>query len=78
MDLHGLQLDGAMELFKERVEYWEKNKKGEPVQLTVITGAGNHSDKKKGPKIKPAVLNWLKENNKKFTELNNGSVQITI
>jgi DNA-nicking Smr family endonuclease len=80
MDLHGLQVEGAMELFKERLEYWDKKKdkkKGEPIHLIVITGAGNHSDEH-GAKIKPTVLNYLRENKREFTELNNGSVQITL
>ncbi|KAF2072893.1 hypothetical protein CYY_005788 [Polysphondylium violaceum] len=73
IDLHGLQTKDAMELLEERMN----SIKGSGKLFTIITGAGNHSDKN-GPKIKPLVHQSLKDKGISFEEVNNGSIQCTI
>jgi len=73
IDLHGLQTKDAMELLEERMN----EIKGSGKLFTIITGAGNHSDKN-GPKIKPLVHQSLKDKGISFEEVNNGSIQCTL
>jgi len=74
IDLHGQYVDFAMEFLLKRIETLRN--KGIK-QLTIIYGAGNHSDEK-GPKIKPAVLEYLKKENITFEEVNHGSILANI
>ncbi|EFC38003.1 predicted protein [Naegleria gruberi] len=74
IDLHGQYVDAAMNFLKQRIE---KLKSQSINQLTIIYGAGNHSDAS-GPKIKPAVLTYLKENNLTYEEQTQGSILANI
>eukprot|EP01133_Synstelium_polycarpum_P015077 gene15077-17849_t len=73
IDLHGLKAKDAIEMLDERLGEL-KGQTGK--QFTIITGAGNHSDDS-GPKIKPLVHQTLKDRSIKYSEVNNGSIQIT-
>lgn len=74
IDLHGQYVENAMNFLKERIE---KLRKANQPKLTIIYGAGNHSDEK-GPKIKPAVLEYLKKEEITFEEINHGSISANI
>ncbi|KAG2389578.1 hypothetical protein C9374_014138 [Naegleria lovaniensis] len=75
IDLHGQYVDNAMEFLRKRIEKLRTEKSSN--KLTIIYGAGNHSDEK-GPKIKPAVLEYLKEEGITFEEINHGSISANI
>lgn len=64
IDLHGLQVEPAVEIVAEYLDKWTK-KSG---SYTIITGKGLHSDEK-GPKIRPAVEKLLKDRNIKFEDV---------
>ena len=83
LDLHSLHVDEAVRLVKEilgsklsdlgpnpspRVG---KNKS----QITIITGRGNHS-RGGNAKVRPSVINYLKQHNFYFTETNPGEIQV--
>ncbi|KAF0983014.1 hypothetical protein FDP41_010992 [Naegleria fowleri] len=70
IDLHGQYVDFAMKFLKERID---KLKQQNKTELTIIYGAGNHSDEN-GPKIKPAVLKYLGEVQMKYEEKTQGSI----
>lgn len=73
VDLHGLQVEEALDIVKQRISQLQKKGDGE---LTVITGAGLHSDKN-GPKIKPAIMKMLSEELKlQYTETNHGELAV--
>ena len=74
IDLHGQYVDAAMNFLKEKIEKLRNEGKN---QLTIIYGAGNHSDEK-GPKIKPAVLKYLEEQTITFEEQTQGSIVANI
>eukprot|EP01041_Mallomonas_annulata_P005726 gene5726-11573_t len=57
IDLHGLLVAEAVEATKNFVNHAKGNHK----VLIVITGAGHHSDPKKGAVIKPAIINLCKQ-----------------
>ncbi|KNC78905.1 hypothetical protein SARC_08681 [Sphaeroforma arctica JP610] len=73
-DLHGQQVEPAMNLLESFIA--DMKAKGLK-EVTIITGAGNHSDFH-GPKIKPKVHEFLKKKGMPFEEVNNGSVKATI
>mmetsp|Transcript_16564 Transcript_16564/g.16663 ORF Transcript_16564/g.16663 Transcript_16564/m.16663 type:complete len:211 (+) Transcript_16564:146-778(+) len=78
IDLHGLQVHEAV----EATSIWIKSQiKSQNYKiLHIITGAGNHSDPKKGPVIKPAILS-LCENEKwkiEKDEKNHGIIHIML
>jgi len=75
IDLHGLHVETAIEFLGERIE---KLKKEGKTNLLVIYGAGNHSDKNVGAKIKPACRKLFEEKGLKFMEINNGSVNLSL
>lgn len=56
IDLHGLLVKEAVDATKEFVTYNIGRKKS----VEVITGVGHHSDKNKGPMIKPAIIDLCK------------------
>ncbi|KAF9351247.1 hypothetical protein BGX34_000705 [Mortierella sp. NVP85] len=56
IDLHGLKVKEAMDIVRERLTKFVKHK--EP-NLVIIVGRGNNS--LNGPKIKPAVIELVKE-----------------
>lgn len=64
IDLHGLQVAPAIEIVSEYLDKWQRK----PGKYTIITGKGLHSDEK-GPKIRPAVENLLKERKIKFNNV---------
>lgn len=57
IDLHGLQVEGAIML---ATEWLDKHKKTKGKEINIITGKGNHSDAN-GPKILPAIDKLLTE-----------------
>jgi DNA-nicking Smr family endonuclease len=59
IDLHGLLLKEAVEATRDFV----KGSIGKKSTVEVITGQGIHSDKAKGPVIKPAIIDMCKEEN---------------
>jgi DNA-nicking Smr family endonuclease len=46
-------------------------------ELSVITGAGNHSGKE-GPKIKPAVEKYFQEHSMTYRHEKNGELVLTL
>ncbi|KAF0979804.1 hypothetical protein FDP41_000957 [Naegleria fowleri] len=74
IDLHGQYVDNAMNFLRKRIEKLRSEKQN---KLTIIYGAGNHSDEK-GPKIKPAVLEYLRNEGITFEEINHGSISANI
>ena len=56
LDLHGLHVNEAVDATREFVNFNTGKKKS----VQIITGIGNHSDVKKGPAIKPAILDLCK------------------
>jgi len=75
IDLHGLHVETAIEFLEERIN---KLKNEGKTNLVVIYGAGNHSDKDVGAKIKPACIKFFQEKGLSFTEINNGSVNLSL
>mmetsp|Transcript_15808 Transcript_15808/g.18450 ORF Transcript_15808/g.18450 Transcript_15808/m.18450 type:complete len:334 (+) Transcript_15808:80-1081(+) len=68
MDLHGLYVKEAMDLVKDRLDLVDKDlRSGGLPSLTIITGAGHHSDNNKA-KIKPQVIDLLRERGYPFVE----------
>lgn len=57
IDLHGLQVEGAVMI---ATEWLDKHKKTKGKEINIITGKGNHSDAN-GPKILPAIAQLLTE-----------------
>ncbi|XP_060680660.1 NEDD4-binding protein 2 isoform X1 [Hemiscyllium ocellatum] len=79
LDLHGLHVEEAQYhlekvLFEKIDEYQQKGGKS---YLTVITGRGSHSQGGVA-RIKPAVIDYLKTHNFRFTELQQGVVKIKL
>lgn len=75
IDLHGLQLEFAM----KKAEQFVDNAKAKGISpILIITGAGNHSAKDKGPLIKPEVQKMVKSKGYAFEEVNNGSISVTL
>lgn len=79
MDFHGLHTDDAIEILTEKLEALKvkRSKMKEAMTVTVITGAGIHSDEE-GPKIKPAIFKLLKEKGLEYNEISNGSISVTL
>ena len=83
LDLHSLHVDEAVKLVKEILssrlsELGQssaarvgKNKS----QITIITGRGNHS-RGGNAKLRPSVINYLKQHNYYFTETNPGVLEV--
>jgi len=74
IDLHGQYSQFALEFVKQRIQLLKK--KGIK-KLTIIHGAGVHSDKH-GPKIKPLVIQHLKSQNILYDESNAGQVVVNL
>lgn len=79
LDLHGLHVDEALHyleevLFQKINEYQQKGGKS---YLSVITGRGRHSQGGIA-RIKPVVIDYLKRQNFRFTELQPGVVKIKL
>ncbi|KAG2386117.1 hypothetical protein C9374_002563 [Naegleria lovaniensis] len=74
LDLHCQYSQFALDIVIQRMS--ELKKKGFK-QLTIIHGAGSHSDKR-GPKIKPIITNYLKNNRVDFEEVNSGQILVTL
>eukprot|EP01114_Cavostelium_apophysatum_P015460 TRINITY_DN4207_c0_g3_i2.p1 TRINITY_DN4207_c0_g3~~TRINITY_DN4207_c0_g3_i2.p1 ORF type:complete len:305 (+),score=84.91 TRINITY_DN4207_c0_g3_i2:232-1146(+) len=75
IDLHGLHVETALQFLEERIN--SLRSKGVK-ELLIIYGAGNHSKKEVGARIKPEVQKFLKEKGISSTEINNGSVSATL
>mmetsp|Transcript_18151 Transcript_18151/g.29456 ORF Transcript_18151/g.29456 Transcript_18151/m.29456 type:complete len:304 (+) Transcript_18151:119-1030(+) len=68
MDLHGLYVQEAVDFVEERLRQVDSDlRSGNLESLTIITGAGHHSDSN-GPKIKPKVVALLREKGYPFEE----------
>jgi len=76
IDLHGLHVNDALNFLAARIALLQEHFQPSIV-LTVITGAGIHSENH-GAKIKPAVENYLRERNIQFTENSRGSFLVSI
>ncbi|KAG8453608.1 hypothetical protein GDO86_000295 [Hymenochirus boettgeri] len=79
LDLHGLHVSEAMKHFRQvledKMEEYKKN--GGNSYLSVITGRGNHSHGGV-PRIKLAVIDYLKNNSFRFQEIRPGVLRITL
>ena len=75
IDLHGLKVEAAEKLVKDR--YAELKKKGKYSEMTIITGAGNHSAPG-GPKIKSAIEKWAKQEKIKLKPTTEGSFSLKL
>ncbi|XP_053560013.1 NEDD4-binding protein 2 [Bombina bombina] len=79
LDLHGLHVDEAMKHFRkvlqDKREEYRKN--GGKSHLSVITGRGNHSQGGVA-RIKPAVIDYLKNHDFRFSEIRPGVLRITL
>jgi DNA-nicking Smr family endonuclease len=76
MDMHGLRVDEALQQldsFLLRLTEADEMSKAKSNRLNVITGLGKHS--KNGAKIKPAVVQYFKDNDYKFREPWPGVIQ---
>jgi DNA-nicking Smr family endonuclease len=73
IDLHGLFVDEAIGFVKERLA----ELKGSSVTLSIITGAGNHSEGGQAL-IKPKIIQLLKEENLSFEEEKNGQIDAKV
>lgn len=78
IDLHGLLVAEAVEATRTFVK--NHLTRGGKEKLFIITGAGHHSDKAKGPVIKPAIINLCKEEkwNLQADEDNEGSFTVLL
>ncbi|CAH1778267.1 unnamed protein product, partial [Owenia fusiformis] len=78
-DLHGLHVDEALDCLKNTVIQREHELRDYPnkrmIHLNVITGRGLHSRGGQA-KIRPAVCDYLRRNNYKYTEPNAGIVKL--
>lgn len=74
IDLHGLQVEGAIMIASEWLDKHKKSSKGK--EINIITGKGNHSDAA-GPKILPAIEKLLTERKLKH-EAVPGGYKITL
>ena len=74
IDLHGLQVEGALTIASEWLDKHKKAAKGK--EINIITGKGNHSDAN-GPKILPAIDKLLTERKLKH-EAVPGGFKITL
>jgi len=72
MDLHGLYVKEAMELVEQRLNRCDARLRKGEMTLTIITGAGNHSENYKA-KIKPQVEALLKKGKYPFTSETTGA-----
>ncbi|KAF2071169.1 hypothetical protein CYY_007504 [Polysphondylium violaceum] len=74
IDLHGLFKKYAVQYCEARIkkitEMIRNSQPNAPRQLIVITGIGNGSGEG-GPKIKPAIKDYLTDNNINHTEISN-------
>ncbi|KAM4807656.1 NEDD4-binding protein 2 [Rhinophrynus dorsalis] len=79
LDLHGLHVDEAMKhlrrVLQEKMD--EYKQKGGKSYLSVITGRGNHSQGGVA-RIKPAVVDYLTNQNFRFQEIRPGVLRITL
>jgi DNA-nicking Smr family endonuclease len=73
IDLHGLFVDEALGFVKERLA----ELKGSSVTLSVITGAGNHSEGGQAL-IKPKIIQLLTDEKLTFQEEKNGQIDVNI
>jgi len=56
----------------------KKTKCRYPRVFTIITGRGIHSDANIGARLKPSIINFLKNNNYNYVEINSGSIQVRV
>jgi DNA-nicking Smr family endonuclease len=80
IDLHGLLVAEAVNATKEFVKAVIANRGDSVDKLEIITGAGHHSDKAKGPVIKPAIIKMCEEEGWKLVadEGNEGSFTLIL
>lgn len=71
LDMHGLHVNEALEALKEKIATAQTGK-----SVHVITGRGSHS-KGREARIKPAVLQFLRQNGYRFEETNAGMLKVT-
>lgn len=79
LDLHGVRAIEVIATISSYLLFKKQeldNRKGDRLVLHLITGRGVHSDF--GPKLKPMVINYLKQNNYKYSVPNPGMIRVTI
>ena len=74
LDLHGLYLEEALKIFRERLELLQKKNLNYEIIFEVITGAGNHSKNK--AVIKPKVIEELQIRKLRYEEKNAGTLSV--
>ncbi|EDO49717.1 predicted protein, partial [Nematostella vectensis] len=74
LDLHGLHVTEALRALSERLTHQESSK-NRPRYISVVTGRGNHSRGGKA-KIKPAVLEYLRQHDYRHEQLHPGLVRV--
>lgn len=67
LDLHGLHVDEALQLFKQiEVDFSEGNRRTKPKTIEIVTGYGKNSVYGGGhAKIRPAILQYVQQRNYK-------------
>ena len=83
LDLHSLHVDEAVKLVKDilsgrlsELNQMPSARVGKnKTQITIITGRGNHS-RGGNAKVRPSVINYLKQHNFYFTETNPGVLEV--
>ena len=80
IDLHGLLVAEAVEATRNFVKNVIEKGISEGKILSIITGAGHHSQAEKGPVIKPAIIEMCKQENWKLEadEGNEGSFTLIL
>eukprot|EP01132_Coremiostelium_polycephalum_P003934 gene3934-4910_t len=81
IDLHGLYQNYAIQYLEKRFKTIRTMIKSRdtkaPKDLTIITGLGNHSGAS-GPKLKPAIKQYLVQNNIIHTEISKGGALVVV
>lgn len=81
LDLHGLQVSEAIQIFKQiylkKKEEYFKNRTKQKKFLYLITGCGRHS-KYQIARLRPRIISYLHQQNIKFQEPNLGLLRVEL